>query len=97
MIKIFYHPLSFPASNEIGLNRLKNDLPIIETRYSGHSAMCEGKMTLADLALVATLEPETMAKIDFSDYQNLINWLKVRRNEPFYTKVNSYFDAEFQL
>jgi len=84
------------ASIEIGLHSLKNDLPVIETRLSDHAFLCADKMTLADIALVAALEPETMAKIDLSDYPNLINWLKARRSEPFYTKVHSHFGAELE-
>lgn len=70
--------------------------PVIETRLSDHAFLCADKMTLADIALVAALEPETMAKIDLSDYPNLISWLKARRSEPFYTKVHSHFGAELE-
>jgi len=85
------------ASIKAGLKFLDNDLPIIENRLSESPFLCGDKMTLADIALVAALEPETIAKIDLSAYKNISRWIKARRTEPFYTNVHSHFGAELGL
>jgi len=81
----------------VGLNFLEKNLPIIESRLSEHAFLCGDKMSLADIALVAALEPDKTAKVDLSPYSTLSGWLKARRSETFYTNVHSHFGAELGL
>ncbi len=82
------------ASLALGLKFLGDNLPIIEDRLGKVPFLCGDTMTLADISLVAALEPETMAGIDLSPYPTLVKWLAARRSEDFYTKVHSHFGAE---
>lgn len=85
------------GSVKTGLGFLENNLPIIEDRLSAHNYLCGDKMTLADIALVAALEPEKTARLDLSLYPKLTAWLAARRSEAFYTNVHSHFGAEMGI
>ena len=80
-----------------GLKFLSNNFPAIEQCLSQQSYLCGDKMTLADIALVAALEPINMSKIDISDYPALTKWLAARRSESFYTNVHSHYGAELGM
>lgn len=85
------------SSIQVGLKLLEKNLPIIESRLSEHAFLCGHKMSLADIALVAALEPEKTAKLDLSPYPAILGWLKTRRSETFYTNVHSHFGVELGL
>jgi len=82
------------SSVQTGLQFLERNLPIIETQLSNQAFLCGDKMTLADISLVAALEPENTAKLDLSPYPTLTKWLEARRSEKFYTNVHTHFGAE---
>jgi len=83
---------------KVHFNRfLSNNFPAIEQCLSQQSYLCGDKMTLADIALVAALEPINMSKIDISDYPALTKWLAARRSESFYTNVHSHYGAELGM
>lgn len=85
------------SSIKLGLHFLGNNLPLIENCLSETSFLCGDKMSLADIALVAALEPINTAKIDLSSYPVLTEWLKARQSETFYTNVHTHFGAELGL
>lgn len=85
------------SSIKLGFHFLGNNLPVVESRLSESPFLCADKMSLADIALVAALEPSKMAKIDLSAYSALTAWLKARHNEAFYTNIHSHFGAELGL
>ncbi|MEP3888884.1 MAG: glutathione S-transferase family protein [Hellea sp.] len=76
---------------------LSANFPAIESCLSQQPFLCGGAMTLADIALVAALEPSDMSKIDMSDYPSLTKWLTARRSETFYTNVHSHYGAELGM
>jgi len=80
-----------------GLRFLGNNFPAIESCLSQQPYLCGNEMTLADIALVAALEPIDMSKIDISDYPTLTSWLAERRSEDFYTNVHSHYGAELGM
>ena len=80
-----------------GLRFLENNFPAIEQTLSQQPYLCGDAMTLADIALVAALEPIDMSKIDISAYPSLIKWLTTRRSEDFYTNVHSHYGAELGM
>ena len=82
------------ASIQTGLKFLEGNLPVVENRLSEQDFLCGDKMTLADISLVAALEPENTARLDLSPYPKLSAWLKARRSESFYTNIHSHFGAE---
>ena len=76
---------------------LESNFPAIEDCLSQQPYLCGDAMTLADIALVAALEPSDMSKIDLSNYPFLTSWLSARRTEPFYTNVHSHYGAELGM
>jgi len=85
------------ASLAAGEKFLQNNLPVIEAALSQNTFLCGDKMCLADVALVAALEPIEMSKIDLSAYKTLSAWRETRRSEDFYTKVHSHYGAELNM
>jgi len=80
-----------------GLRFLGNNFPAIEQTLSQQPYLCGDEMTLADIALVAALEPIDMSKIDISAHPSLTKWLAARRSEDFYTNVHSHYGAELGM
>lgn len=80
-----------------GLRFLGNNFPAIEQTLAQQPYLCGNDMTLADITLVAALEPSEMSKIDMSDYPALTKWLAAQRKETFYTNVHSHYGAELGM
>jgi len=85
------------SSIALGLKFLGDNLPHVEHRLSESSFLAGDTMTLADISLIAALEPENTAQLDLSPYPNLQKWLAARRSESFYTNVHSHFGAEMGM
>lgn len=85
---------SDPSSIDMGLSFLEKNLPQIEAQLSENNYLCGDDMTLADIVLLASMEPVEMADIDISPYPTLQAWLTSIREESFYTNVHSHFGAE---
>ncbi len=84
-------------SIQLGLKYISDNLPHVENRLAESPFLCGDAMTLADLSLIAALEPENTARLDLSPYPNLTKWLKARRSETFYTNIHSHFGAELGM
>jgi len=85
------------SSIDLGLEFLEQNMPHIEKQLSENNFLCGEDMTLADIVLLASLEPVEMAKIDVSAYPAMQAWLTSMREESFYTNVHSHFGAELGL
>lgn len=77
-----------------GVEALMQNLPFVEARLEKGSFLCGDDMSLADIVLVATLEPIEMAGIDISDFPAIQAFLTSAREEKFYTNVHTHFGAE---
>lgn len=82
------------ASVEAGLKMLERDLPMIEAELTGHKYLVGDGLSLADITLIAALEPCEMAKIDLSSYPAIVNWRKTVMGRDFYQRVHAHFAAE---
>jgi glutathione S-transferase len=82
------------SSIDLGLEFLAQNLPQVEAQLSATNYLCGDDMTLADIVLLASLEPSEMAGLDLSPYPALQAWLTSAREETFYTNVHSHFGAE---
>ena len=81
-------------SVKTGLHLLEESLPIIDIRLSETAYLCGEDMTLADIALLAALDPAEMIQIDLSPYPNLSKWRKALREQDFYQSVHTHYGAE---
>ena len=77
-----------------GLGFLDRFLPIIDNQLAKNKFLAGNQLSLADINLLAILDPVEVAKIDLSKYKNIVKWREGLRKEEFYTKCyNSYEEA----
>lgn len=77
-----------------GVKFLLRYLPMIEGRLSENKYLCGDDLTIADLALLAALEPSETAQVDLSECPTLKAWLTAEREMPYYQNVHSHFMVE---
>jgi len=74
------------ASIKAGLEFLDQFLPVVNNRLGESVYLAGEKFSLADLTLIASLDPFEIAEIDISDYKNLVRYRDELRQKDFYTK-----------
>jgi len=85
------------SSMATGEQFLAASLPVIEKALSDKAYLAGDAMSLADVALVAALEPIEMSEIDISAHETLSAWRTARRSETFYTNVHGHYGEELGL
>lgn len=85
------------ASIDLGIQLLSDNLPHIEVALDGDGYLHGDRLTLADIALVAAMEPQHLAEIDLSEAPVLTDWLERTRGSDWYQAVHSHFGAEVGL
>lgn len=78
-------------SMEEGHQFLTNHLPILEEQLTKNAYIAGKIMTIADIALIANIDPINLLNIDLNQYPHLNNWRKQMMKEVFYTKVHQYY------
>jgi glutathione S-transferase len=81
-------------SIEEGMGFLKRFLPIIEEQLSQHGNLTGSELSLADISLLAVLDPCEVGGIDLASYPKIIQWRNALKQKEFYTKCHKEF-AEF--
>jgi glutathione S-transferase len=77
-----------------GLSFLDRFLPIVDNQLQANPYLAGSELTLADLCLLALIDPAEIANIDLSGYPSLSRWRGNLQGQPFYTKCHkSYEDA----
>lgn len=69
-----------------GLQWLDRYLPIVNDQLGKSKYIASDKMTIADIALLATLDPAEVCSIDLSTYKNIVQWRNALKGQEFYTK-----------
>ncbi len=69
-----------------GLQWLDRYLPIVNDQLGKNKYIASDKMTIADIALLATLDPAEVASVDLSAYKNIVHWRNALKKQDFYTK-----------
>lgn len=82
------------ASVQFGLKLLSGSLPLIDSQIAAHGYVAGSDMSLADVALLAALDPSEAVKVDLSPYPSLTAWREKLRAEEFYTDIHSHFGVE---
>jgi len=62
-------------------------LPVVDARLATHDYLAGPSLTIADLAVLATLEPSEACGIELSGFSALYRWRERLRAEPFYRAV----------
>jgi glutathione S-transferase len=79
-----------------GIKFLGQFLPIIEKQLKENRYLGGSEMTLADINLLAVLDPVELSSVDLSAYPSIVSWRKNLRTQPFYTKCHSSLEEVFQ-
>src|SRR5476649_1706755 len=71
-----------------GVKFLGQFLPLIEKQLKENKYLAGGEMTLADINLLAVLDPVELSSVDLSAYPSIVNWRKNLKTQSFYTKCH---------
>ena len=82
------------SSIKTGENMLSRDLPMLETQLKGRDYILGDHITLADISLVAALEPSEMCGVDLTPYPGIVKWRERLMGREFYKRVHKRFGAE---
>ena len=75
-----------------GIKFLGRFLPVIDQQLSQTKYLAQDQFSLADIALVATIDPAEVADIDMSSYKNIVKWRSELKGKDFYTKCHRSYD-----
>jgi glutathione S-transferase len=79
-----------------GVKFLGQFLPLIEKQLKENKFLAGNEMTLADINLLAVLDPAELSSVDLSIYPSISNWRKNLRTQSFYTKCHTSLEEVFQ-
>ncbi|MEQ9620208.1 MAG: glutathione S-transferase family protein [Deltaproteobacteria bacterium] len=79
-----------------GLVFLERFLPVVDNQLKENRFLAGEGLTLADLNLLAALDPAEAAQVDLSPYPDLSRWREGLRQEEFYTRCHSSFEEALQ-
>jgi len=102
MARIFFNKIiakligqeSDEASIKAGESMLERDLPFINTQLQDNEYLAGDKITLADINLLAALEPADMCSVDLAKYTEIAKWREGLMKQEFYQRVHAHFAAE---
>ena len=81
-----------------GREWLARFLPIIDARIGNHGNVAGSAFSLADIILLAAVDPFELIELDQTPYPNLAAWRQNLRSQPFYTDCHSsYAEALEQM
>lgn len=77
-----------------GLKFLARFFPVLDQQLSKGPYLAGERFSLADIGLLATMDPAEVSGIDLKDYKHLGNWRKELQQKDFYTRCHaSYGEA----
>ncbi len=94
MAKVTYNRVFAPRRNvpidensvKEGISFLGRFLPIVDEQLSKDKFLTGNSMTLADINLLALLDPAEVSGVDLMPYKNIIRWRNDLKAKDFYTK-----------
>lgn len=90
-----FAPMSGAQVNEEsvadGLKFIGNYLPVIDERLAASTFIAGHEMTIADLAVLAVLDPSEACGVELSGFEALYKWREQLRAKPFYRAVHEYY------
>jgi len=80
-------------SLEDGIKFMGRFLPVIERQLAGNKNVAGEKVTLADIALLATIDPAEVAGISLAGYGHTLEWRQGLMKKDFYTKCHTSYET----
>ncbi|MBT8142119.1 MAG: glutathione S-transferase family protein [Gammaproteobacteria bacterium] len=95
--KFFAPTMGVPVDEQSmadGEKFLKQYMPIVEKQLESHSMLTGDKLTLADVSMIAAMDPLEMIGFEVSAYPNIKQWRDGIRSQDFYQKVHKHYAAD---
>lgn len=92
--KVLYNRVFAPRRNlpvdemslKEGLEWLGRFLPTVDAQLGKNKYLTGSKLTIADINLLAILDPAEVGGMDISPYKNIVTWRNDLKKKDFYTK-----------
>lgn len=75
---------------------LKQLLPVVEDQLTKTKMLAGDEMTLADIVMIAALDPFEMIEFDLAPYPAISAWRKNMMAQDFYKNVHAHYAADMQ-
>ena len=103
LIKVFFNKIVASMINveadkksmKEGYVLFERFMTLIEKQLGTSLYLAGDKMTIADIALLATVDPFEVIDIDISDYPNVAKWASKLTNQPFYIELHGSYKQAF--
>ncbi len=82
------------SSLKEGQDFLDQYLPMVENQLADSTFITGDQMTLADIALIAAMEPFDQVQISLESYPHITSWRSGIMAQPFYQAVHAHYGAE---
>ena len=79
------------SSLKEGLVFLERFLPVVEEQLGKNKFLAGNQRTLADINLLALIDPAEAASVDLAKYKNITKWRNALKKEEFYTKCHKEY------
>ena len=97
--KVLYNRVFAPRRNlpvdemslKEGLEWLVRFLPVVDAQLGKNKYLTSNKLTIADINLLAILDPAEVAGINLLPYKNIVAWRNDLKKKDFYTKCFKEF------
>ena len=92
--RVFYKFTNTPIDERSlsdGIDFLKKFLPVVDEQLGKNPYLAGKSFTLADINLLASLDPAEAAQVDLSSYKNIVKWRNEFKKKEFYTKVHKEY------
>ena len=75
-----------------GLKFLDRFLPVVDQQLAKGRYIASNNFSLADISLLATLDPAEVAGVELSSYEHIVKWRAGLIRKDFYTKCHTSYD-----
>jgi glutathione S-transferase len=73
-------------SLEDGVKFLGKFLPVVDNQLANNTYLAGNELSLADMTLLATLDPAEVGQMDLTSYAHINKWRSALKQKDFYTK-----------
>jgi len=79
-----------------GLKFLNRFLPVVDRQLAKAAYVAGEQFSLADIVLLATLDPAEAAEVDLASYAHITKWREALRQKDFYTQCHQSYGEALQ-
>lgn len=79
-----------------GLNFLHRFLPVVDKQLKEHPYLAGNSFSLADISLLATLDPVDIGGISIEEQDNIVKWRQALKSQDFYLKCHKEYGEKLK-